>query len=106
MFNNFHEGFRSKTESKLRDLESKLRELECQFNYLKEKLNFSAERITILGKLVTKKEFKIIENPKGLWIIGDREELLDAERAKCRAEGLSFCHKMKDGDEIWAKYDI
>lgn len=73
-------------------------------------INSIKEDILILKKTSHQREIKIIESPVYLNIslwggsgIG-RDETMQKERDKLRAEGFSFCHKKESGDEIWVKY--
>ena len=78
------------------------RALDNRLNSFKKELEAANDEIELLNKLVTKKETKIVQTT--IWCFTNTLEAIEDQRAKCRAEGFSYCHKMRNGDEIWAKY--
>lgn len=103
MFYRLKALFTSKKTLKINSLEYEVKRLQGQIDSLKDDFE-------IISKLSNKKDHKLIEMPMPMFFCfgGDtarkREEAMENERSKLRQEGYNFCHKNRNGDEVWAKY--
>lgn len=85
-------------------LKKKVEDLEWQIDCIKGTLAGHDDRLVLLNKLGLQRDYKTLCYVVRLCSSELPDTVMEKKRDEVRKEGYSFCHRMKGGQEVWAKY--